>query len=528
MSERKAKAARRRIKSYTVEQADNIDKRIRKTCHPKQEAFCFDTASRISLLCGRGAGKTSAELMRMMRAMVRRDRANCIYVASTRDSVERIAWADLKRIVSALGMSDARFNETKLTLTLPNGSTLRLFGADDMSDIDKLRGVTWHEVAIDECASIKLEILSYLLDEVIGWRLVGAIVLLGTPGDRLDGLFYLASAPGTGEHRPYASRDLPEYANWIKWSSHAWSILDGVAAGITAMIELNEKQLEHIAKKGWTLTNPIVLREREGKWAADNTLNVYIYRAYDDDGKEFNQWTPRKNQLGYAILPDTFKDWGYGIGFDLGHVDKTAVEVFAFSYTDPARRLYHVYEVYRGGMYANALAKLLIGDALDLNKLGGIFGQIGWPDVMAADYAGHGGALMTELATVYGINVPAADKPYKYKDNAIALQNSALYERQIVVMKDSALATEMSTLQWVTDAQNKRVENSAQANHACDAALYLRNAVAPLLAPASGGDTSPPTSSRPAPPRPREDDEHGESQQQNYGDADSLYSQYDV
>jgi hypothetical protein len=516
-----------KLKSYTVEQCDLIDKRIRKTCFKQTEDCVFDPSKYVSILCGRGAGKTSTELMRMVRAMVRRDRALCIYVAATRESAERIAWADLKRIVNGLGLSGAKFNESKLTLTLPNGSLLMLFGADDLSDVDKLRGKTYHEVAIDECASIKLEILRYLLDEVVGWRLVGAVVLLGTPGDRLDGMFYLATAPGTGEHRAYADRHLPEYAGWMKWSSHAWSILDGVAAGIQALIELNIVQLELIARNGWSETNPIVQRERHGKWAADSTTNVYIYRAYDENGQEFNQWSPKKTPQGFAILPDTFKDWGYGIGLDMGHTDKFALEVFAFSYSDPSRRLYHVYEVYRGGMYANAIAKLLIGEDLNHSKYGGIFGQIGWPDVMAGDYAGRGGSLLDELDKIYGIKVPAADKPYKYKDNAIELLNSTLYDRQMVVMKDSALANEMSTLQWTVDAQGKRTENKAQANHACDAALYIRGALIPLLASATA-DVAPKSAPMTAAAAAEAEDQYEPKVEQSYGDADSLYGSWDV
>lgn len=527
-----------KLRSYTPAEVEAADKRIRKTCHPKQAAFVFDTAEWISLLTGRGAGKTSAELMRMVRAMLRRDRANCLYVAATKESVSRIAWADLKRIAYGLsiGVTPRSFNETLKTLTLPNGSMLSLFGADDMADIDKLRGKTFHEVAIDECASIRLEILAYLLDEVIGWRNVGAIVLLGTPGDRLEGLFYLATAPGakdedgTPANRHYDDRLLPEYAGWIKWSLHTWNILDGVAAGIPAIIELNDAQLKLIARKGWSATNPIVLREREGKWARDNTTGVYIYRPYNEEtGDEFNQWSPKKTPYGFAILPEGIKDWGYGIGFDLGHTAATAIEVFAFSYSDPSRRLYHVYEVYRGGMYANAIAKLLIGEDLNHSKYGGIFGQIGWPDVMAGDYAGHGGALIDELEKIYSIKIPAADKPYKFKDNAIELMNSTLYDRQIVIMKDSALANEMSTLQWVQDAQGKRLENPAQANHACDAALYIRNAIAPLL-PAATKEEPPPKSAASSVPvtRPPQDEDRYEPPQREHNyDADSLYSQND-
>lgn len=514
-----------KLRSYSQEQCDVVDRRIRKTTHKLQEAFCFDTARRISLLTGRGAGKTSAELMRMIRAMVRRNRANCLYVAGTRESAERIAWADLKRIVSGLGLSGAKFNESKLKLTLPNGSELFLFGADAIDDIDKLRGLTWHEVAIDECASIKIDILRYLLGEVIGPRMVGTIVLLGTPGKRLEGLFWMVTATGavgedkTPQHRPYADRHLPEYAGWIKWSSHQWNITDGVAAGIEAMIEIYHAQLETKAREGWSDTNPIWLREYQGKWIADNSTNVYIYRPYDDAGKEFNQWSPKRTPFGMAILPTEYTDYGYAIGIDVGFKDAFALEVFAWSYSDPSRTLYHVYEIYRTRLYANTIAKLLIGDDLNHDKYGGIVGQIGWPHVMVGDFAGSGGALLEELKAVYGITIKAAEKPLKYKENSVELLNSTFYDGRIKIMAGSNLANELSTLQWVVDAYGKRTENKAQANHACDAALYLRDAVAALL-PSAIAEPAPAKPTHRAPAEdivPQPEISYG-------GDADNMYA----
>ena len=41
---------------YTDEEKAFIDNKVRATAHPKQEAFCFDTANYLSLLTGRGAG----------------------------------------------------------------------------------------------------------------------------------------------------------------------------------------------------------------------------------------------------------------------------------------------------------------------------------------------------------------------------------------------------------------------------------------------------------------------------------------
>lgn len=508
-----------KLRPYTQEQIETADRRIRATCHEKQSAFVFDTAKRLSLLCGRGAGKTSAELMRIVRAMLRR-RGNCLYVAATRESAERIAWIDLKRIVEALGLGvPARaFNESKLRLTLPNGSTLQLFGADDKGDIQKLRGTTFLEVAIDECASIKSEILREMLQEVVGPRLIGTLVLLGTPGKRLDGMFWEATAPGQTEHRPYVERHRPEFAGWKKWSSHAWSTRDGVDAGIKAIIEIYAAQLEEKERNGWSDTSPIWLREYLGHWIGDDTQNVYVFKPYDEHGKEFNVWTPELDVQGFAKPPIEPKDIGYAIGLDIGFKDAFALEVFAFSYSDPKRVLWHVYEVYRQRLYANAIAKILIGEELSHDKYGGIIGHIGWPDVMVGDFAGAGGALLEELKVIYGITIVPADKTMRQKDNSIELLNSALYDGQIKIIKGSNLANEMSTLQWAVDANNRRLENKHQSNHACDATLYLRNAVSPLLASAAA---APP----PIKPTHRAPDEDVVPQPEvSYGgDADSMY-----
>lgn len=519
-------------RDYTREQLETYDKRIRKTCHPKQAAFVFDTAARVSLVTGRGAGKTSGALMRLVRRMVRRPESNCLYIAATRDSAKRLAWMDLKKIIGrALKLPGVKWNETELWCRLPNGSTLRLFGADGSDDINRLRGITYHELCVDETASIRKEILTELLDEVIGPRMVGTIVMIGTPGKILQGMFFEATAPqmagrdeetGAARHRPYVDRDLAEYADWDGWSSHAWNITDGVEAGIAAMIEIYAEQLKTKKRKGWSDNNPLWLREYMGIWAQDNSVNVYIYRAYDETGAEWNQWDPKRDDYGYAILPKDFKDWRFGIGIDVGFSDAFALEVFAWSYSDLSRTLYHVFEVYRTKLYAKAIAMLLLGEDLNHKKYGGIFGRIGWPDVMVGDYAGRGGDLLTELGTVYGIPIPAADKPYKYKENSIEVYNSKLFDRRVRILKGSKLAAEMTVLQWVVDPWGKRTENKNQANHACDASMYLGNAVEPLLlSPGAAAQQAAAASSR---PKDRDDDGFKVEPTRELRDADALYA----
>lgn len=509
------------MRAYTAAQIETAKARIRQQSHPKQRDFVFDLALRISLLVGRGGGKTMAALFRLIICMIGGCDRNTLFIAATRESAERLVWRDLKRLVLALRLTDVRFNESDLTCTFPNGSTLLLYGADDRGDIQKLRGVTWHQVVIDETASIKLALLVELLLEVIGPRAVGPVVLMGTPGKRLEGLFYDATRPGSSEHRAYVDRALPEHDGWTKWSSHAWNITDGCEAGIPAMIELHAKQLEEKARNGWSDTNPYWLREYMGKWASDDSQNVYAYHAHQDDGREWNQWSPAISATGFAALPVGLKDIGYGIGIDVGFKDAFALEVFAFSYTDPGRVLYQVHEVYRTRLYAQAIAKLLIGEELNHDRYGGIVGEIGWPDALVGDFAGSGGALLAELQTVYGITIEAADKPYRYKDNAIELVNSDLHDGRIKILKGSALAGEMTSLQWDVGADGKRVENKGQANHACDATLYLRNKLQAFLPSALAAASG--TEQQQAAAKARTTEDEPTPREPEYGDADSMY-----
>lgn len=497
---------------YSDAEVEIVDGRIRATCHPKQTDFAFDPARYISLLTGRGAGKTTAQLMRFVRRMVRQPDANCLFIAGTRQSAEMLIWRDLKRLLFKLRIN-AKWSESTLTCELRNGARLKLFGCDDKKDIQKLRGITYHEVGVDEVASIGPELLRELLDEVIGPRMVGALSLIGTPGKVLEGRFYEVTRPGSDKHRPYVDRDLPEHANWTGWSSHAWNVEDGAAHGIAEMQEFLRIALENKANEKWSDTNPYWLREYKGQWIQDASTSVYAFTPYDGDGQPFNIWSPDRDRHGFAVLPEHITDWAYAIGIDIGWKDATAIEVFAFSYSDPGRTLYHVHEVYRGRLYANAIAKLLIGEALDHGNYGGIIGAIGWPVALVGDFARSGGALLKELGEVYGIVVTPADKPYAYKNNSIELTNSMLVEGQIKILEGSGIATEMTTLQWVVDQYGKRTENPNQNNHGADALIYLRDAVASLLPSALVAEE----------PKSNRDDDGFPQRGPAFGNADQMY-----
>src|SRR4029077_6755182 len=114
-----------------------------------------------------------------------------------------------------LAGEDIEFNQTRLRLTFRStGATMRLVGVDDKGEVDKLRGQPFDEVLLDEASIYPPELLDNLVFRVVGPRLgdlLGTLVLGGTPGHVMRGLFYDATRPGRPIHRAWTDRSLPEF-----------------------------------------------------------------------------------------------------------------------------------------------------------------------------------------------------------------------------------------------------------------------------------------------------------------------------
>lgn len=487
-----------------------------RSCHPKQRQFVEDPGRRVSALVGRGGGKTTAQVARLIIRMVRTPRARCVYIATTKEHARELIWDKLKDTLTRLGV-ESRFNETRLTCTLKrNGARLKLTGADDNKEIDKLRGMSFNEVAIDEAASHDHRLLERLIKRVVGPRLGefgGCICLFGTPGHDLRGMFYEATFPGHRDKlniptsRPYEDRHRPEFdarraesidyrpaidrdGSWTRWSSHYWTIYDGAPHVKALRDELAENLIEKEAN-GWSDDHPVWQREYLGRWAADDTEMMFKFRA-QVDGRDWNVWDPpRVGSMKFAELPSgpdgkPRTDWLYAYGFDMGHSDPFALVVFAFSPSDTTRTIYHVFSFERPKMYARPIAQLLLGadekhpsGCYPHEKPEGVFKSTGWPIGMVADMTHLGGNVLMELMNVYGIKIEAAEQKGKFA--AIELFNGDLIDGRIKILKGSVLEDQLSRLQWQPDEFGRLREPKGVANHSADAAVYARRLVAHLF-----------------------------------------------
>lgn len=447
--------------------------------------------------------------------MARTPRARVVYIATTKEHARELIWEKLKHVLFKCGI-EAKFNETRMTAELKrNGARVRLYGADDNKEIDKLRGMSFHEVIIDEAASHDLKLLEKLIKRVAGPRMGefrGCIVLLGTPGHDLRGIFYEATKPGHRDragvptNRNYADRDKPEYdlshpdskpyrsaldpetGAWLRWSVHHWEITD--ALHIPALANEYREHLLEKESEGWSDENPIWLREYRGIWAADDTEMMFKYRA-QKDGADWNQWDPPRDRRGFAILPKgpdgkERTDWHYAYGFDMGHSDPFAVVVWAFSPSDTTRTLYHVYSFEKPKMYARLIAQLLLGadekapnGCCPHEKPEGVFKSTGWPVGLVSDMTHLGPAVLDELQNVYGIKILPAEQ--KAKNAAIELFNGDLIDGRIKILKGSVLEEQLASLQWQPDEFGRLREPKGVANHSADAAVYGRRLIAHLF-----------------------------------------------
>lgn len=163
----------------------------------------LETHRFVVLVAHRRFGKTVLAVNHLLKSALtcRRERGFFAYVAPFRNQAKQIAWSYLKHYSAPI--PGRVVNEGDLSISFPNGSTIRLFGADNP---DALRGMYFDGVVMDEVAQMRPEVWQEIVQPALADR-KGWALFIGTPKgvNLFSELYYYAAAamnPNSDKYDP--------------------------------------------------------------------------------------------------------------------------------------------------------------------------------------------------------------------------------------------------------------------------------------------------------------------------------------
>lgn len=401
---------------------------------PQQEAFIRDPAKLKALFCTRRAAKSFTAGLYLIHEALSNPGCNCLFIGLTRETAKAIIWKDILRVLNKKYKLNAKFHQTELTMTFPNGSVIKITGIDsDEDEMNKLLGRKYRLVCIDEASlyTINLTNLVYgILKPAMtdpnktGER--GVICMMGTSSNFTRGLFYeVTTKKETG------------------WSLHSWTAHDNPHVAKQWQEELDEIKnlrplyMETPQFKQWYLN----------QWVVDEDKLVY----------KFNESRNLYNKL--PTLPPN--GWTYVLGVDTGWEDDNAFVLTAYHSNDP--NMYVVKTFNKPKMTFDQVSEKILEFMRD---------PIMAPSQIIIDGANKQGVETMRVRS----NIPFVFADKTGKVDFIEILNADLIQAKIKINESCrTLIDEMMSLVWKTTGDKidlPKREHPSLSNHLCDALLY--------------------------------------------------------
>ena len=260
-------------KSYS--DSDYIEYLISKQLFSWQKDLIIDLSKKITLLCGRRAGKSyGLSGMAVNHCRTGSDTINnykkprrVAIIGLTKEKCADVFWLPILNFANSTKMK-YKEDSSKYQITFENGATINLFGNNSKAEREKIRGTEYSLIIIDEAQS--QHSLEYLVTDILEPIIVGRdsqIVLSGT-----------GSLTGYGKWADITTGD--EASSWKHY---------------TATMEQNPTIPNHedalrrvLEEKGWTVDNITYQREYLAKNVIDTTRIVFhTIHYYEDVPKDF-------------------------------------------------------------------------------------------------------------------------------------------------------------------------------------------------------------------------------------------------
>jgi len=389
---------------------------------PKQSAFIKDDNTLQAVQCSRRAGKSFGIAKKQLKECLRFPGSAQLYIGLTLGTARNIMWNPILKKINADLNLGARFNEARLEVLFPNGSEVKLGGADaDAAQMEKFLGGSYRSCVIDEAGSFRQDltqmVYEMLLPAVADWD--GWIALTGTPTEITRGLFYdVSNNPPDG------------------WTLHKWNTYEN-----PYMKDKWAKQVEMLKKTNPRIEEtPAFRRMYLNEWVIDHDSLCYKYDYRRNDIEEL----PHKDPLTYVL------------GVDLGFNDASAFTVMGYGEYDPSCYVVDTYK--RSGMIISEVA----------DRIKHIMKKYD-PVAIVIDNASK--QAVEELKQKFTIPLIAAEK--QGKAEFIEIMNSDFILGNIKLLPNTeALKDEYGGLIWDKDKLPKRLEHPSCENHLADSTLY--------------------------------------------------------
>lgn len=425
--------------------------KLRSELYDKQLAFVADPARFKVALCTRRAGKTEI-WPRYATEIAENEPGSLVRIwGISRLRCKQLLWEPFKALFARQGMTAhlEGMHETELTMKFPNGSEIRLLGADKDKEVQKKRGdKTRMEIVLE--AQLFGPYLRKLVEEVAEpclFDLKGTFCMEGTPGPVCAGFWYEVSGREDAVDRWTSKGDKEGVGSG--WSCHRWSVLDN-----PFLPHAKEELAAVMKRKNWDTSHPTYIREWTGHWV-------------NDFGALFYKYMPGRNSYRLKDAPGG-RPWGPGwlhsLGWDLGGRDDMALTVWGWHPSDP-----NVYEAF-SWKKPGASAEEVMKKRQSLVELGFNFVE------ESADTGGGGKMYVDETMRRFNVVFKPAKKTEKAEH--VRLMNDDFISGRIKILEGSALAQELVQLpidpSW-PDPENVTaapLEDPRFPNHCADAGLY--------------------------------------------------------
>lgn len=417
-------------------------------CFPEQLEFIKDTSTRKAMFVSRRSGKSYTDGIYLLHEALKYPNCKFLYLSLSKDSAINILYNDiLKSICDKLKIKNQWIART-CTLTLDNGSTIRLSGLDaSPTEKNKLLGGRYRLVIIDEAQGITQD-----LEEIITAKLQPAVADYILKG---GGTIALSGTPSNhrGNHYWYKiTKPISQGPREPGWTVHTWNSSQNIY-----MKDQLAKQLADLDQKyngqSYRETNWF-RQEYLCEWVIEDTAKVY---KYDPIKNNLHQ----DDMLIRSIRDNVNNEWSYVLGIDIGWEDACAFVVGAFSRTNP--NFYLVESVKKNHIIISTVAQMIKDLRVKYKFIS-----------MVIDTGGSGKIAVEEIKKTHQLPLKPAIKTEK--EAMIARMNSDFITDNIRVIESSNRDLIKEWQELIVDEKaalrGEFKEKEKFQNHLCDAALY--------------------------------------------------------